>query len=133
MVMLRRLAVGALIVVIAAIAYVRLAPVNASALAYSVAGEVGGSALTHHECRPRHDTWLCSIDDPEGSGNASDYTVRLRGRRCWTATRTGGILNRRLRGRASGCVGLRDRIRLVERLSDINPATITAVMRTPGG
>jgi hypothetical protein len=114
---MRRLAVLAFVVVVVALAaagYARLAPVDRKDLTHSVAQGVGGSSLAEPRCnRVRPRIWRCVVDDREGSGNASTYDVRLRGRRCWTASRRPrSFVNPKLKHRASGCVGLWDRVHI---------------------
>lgn len=96
--------------VLAAVLWVRAAPVKPRHLTYSVATAVGGMAFDG-SCRRVERHWRCLIDDAEGSGNGSTYLVRMRGRRCWSASRTpGSFVNPELKSRASGCVGFWDRV-----------------------
>lgn len=96
---------------IAAVLWVRLAPVKPKDLTHSVAGGVGGSAVAGSRCRRHGDAWRCEIDGAEGSGNASTYRVRMRGRRCWSAVRVPHThANPKLKRRARGCVGFSDRV-----------------------
>ena len=97
--------------------WVHLAPVGPRDLMYSVAGGSGGNLQIGSSCRrTKGEYWRCLIDDTEGSGNASTYRVRMKGRRCWTARWTpSSYANRQLRSRVSGCVGFWDRVRLWDR------------------
>jgi hypothetical protein len=96
--------------VLAAVLWVHAAPVKPRHLTYSVANAVGGMAFDA-ACRRVERHWRCLIDDAEGSGNGSTYLVRMRGRRCWLASRTpGSFVNPKLKSRTSGCVGFWDRV-----------------------
>jgi hypothetical protein len=87
-----------------------MAPMKPGHLTSSVADAVGGMAFGG-SCRRVERNWRCVIDDAEGSGNASTYLVRMRGRRCWSASRTpGSFANPKLKSRARGCVGFWDRV-----------------------
>lgn len=85
------------------------------ALAHSVARE--GEALDGSEsgrrCRRQGERrYSCRVPSRSGGG-AVTYRVRLEGRRCWNARRTGARGEGR---RLEGCVGLRDQIRLLDEI-----------------
>jgi hypothetical protein len=91
-----------------------LGDVSGEALHRSVAAELGGTrAVGARSCtRLRATRWRCRVT-AEGGSDARRYSVRMRGRRCWTATRlaaddgeSGGSLARRARG----CVNLRHQL-----------------------
>jgi 5-methylcytosine-specific restriction endonuclease McrA len=114
----RRVAKFVLVVAVVALAaagYTRFAPVDAKNLTHSVVNGVGSSSLAEPRCdRVRPGAWRCVVDDSEGSENASTYDVRLRGVRCWTATRRPrSHVNPKLKRHASGGVRLRDRLRIL--------------------
>jgi len=95
--------------------------VSPKALDYSVARESGGSLLFGTvPCRKRSSReWHCLVSDSSGSGEAA-YRVEMTGSRCWKA-RTDKAFSgegKPLPRSVSGCVGVRDQLRIVERLLD---------------
>ena len=87
-------------------------PVSPKALHYSLARATGSASVLDDEgCDPHGRAWSCVIYDSEGSGTAP-YVLEMRGRRCWSATKVGRAEEGDLPQRVSGCVGLRDRVRL---------------------
>lgn len=120
---LRRIVLGVLLVPVlavgAAAGYVELAPVTADQLSYSIADDVGGTnrlgvdPCSHASGR----AWRCAVFDVRAGGAGAMYTVRMRGRRCWTAQTSGtGAPPAGLRSIATGCVGPLDRLRLFDRI-----------------
>ena len=57
--------------------------------------------------RIREARWRCSVQRFQGDSSPPSYSVRMRDRRCWTATLRAGD-NEPLPRRATGCVQLRD-------------------------
>jgi hypothetical protein len=123
--LLRRIVLGVLLLPVLAIAagvgYVQLAPVTAGQLSYSIADDVGGTnRLGVDPCsRAAGRTWRCAVFDVRAAatGAGAMYTVRMRGRRCWTAQTSGGATPPAgLRPSATGCVGPLDRLRLFDRI-----------------
>jgi hypothetical protein len=110
---LRVLVVGALVLLAAALAgYLAVrGRVTEKSLAYSVARKGGEVTLLEPCRRRRDDAWRCSVSDDGGSSSTA-YSVRVDGR-CWHARAQASAESPR---RLSGCVGLRDQIRLFDRL-----------------
>lgn len=87
---------------------------SATALAYSVTEEVGGTLLLDVnpcEAGDSRDSWRCYVVDTQGSGGAT-YEVTRDGN-CWTADRAkAGVEGPPLASVGVGCIGLRDQVRL---------------------
>lgn len=81
-------------------------------LHYSVTREAGGTLPDIEPCEQRGSgTWFCEVNTKEVSGEAG-YRVQL-DERCWTAHKIPqprGEGAGAMPGRASGCVGWRDRL-----------------------
>jgi hypothetical protein len=127
---------GALIGVAAAVAVVAICigafvglayrpgywPVTSAALARSVSHEVGATtALKGYGCHRRATSRerVCSVYSTQHS-NFVSYVVKLHGRRCWSAYTDSRVPG--LRRSASGCVGLLDRIGLLDQRPGRGPA-----------
>ena len=85
--------------------------VDARSLGYSVSSAAG--SVLAERCRAGDGRWRCGVTD--GSGGTT-YAVVVDGH-CWRArrvARNGG--ERRFPRRLSGCVGIRDQVRLLNRL-----------------
>jgi hypothetical protein len=113
---------GAALLAIAAYLWLpAVGAVSPKALDYSVAREAGGTPLLGTEpCRRRPGrAWRCSVYDTSGSGRAA-YRVEMTGSRCWQARKDEGSSGEEqpLPRSVSGCVGIRDQLRIVERLLD---------------
>jgi hypothetical protein len=87
--------------------------VDDRALAESVAGEAGESAVLS-DCRKRGGgRWRCFVR--EGSDNEARYDVQEKERGCWTARRVGGAGGLdRAPTRASGCIGVLDYVHVAD-------------------
>jgi hypothetical protein len=59
--------------------------------------------------RIREGRWRCSVQRFDGDSAPPSYSVRMRDRRCWTATLRSGD-SEPLTRRATGCAGLRDQL-----------------------
>ena len=96
--------------------------VGRASLSHSVARHFGGFARCE---RLRPDAWRCDAISRDESGGWGPYAVRT-ARTCWR-----GTLDRAVRSAAgprliAGCVGVRDRIRLSDRIG------LTALAPPPG-
>ena len=112
---------GAALLAVAACLWLPAGAVSPKALDYSVAREAGGTPLLGTEpCRRRPGrAWRCSVYDTSGSGRAA-YRVEMTGSRCWQARKDEGSSGEEqpLPKSVSGCVGVGDQLRIVERLLD---------------
>jgi hypothetical protein len=99
--------------------------VDGKSLGYSVARETGGISLSfqHDRCvLVLPDEWECMVSS-DGSG-ALEYKVHSDGRGCWKGRRAGGTYGiEPAPRRASGCIGMRDYLRLGQRVLGTAPAT----------
>jgi hypothetical protein len=114
MFLLPKLIKPALLVAVLVVAYLyapALGSVSGKALQRSVVralDSTGAGGPT--ACRRiRERRWRCSVQRFQGDSAPPSYSVRMRDRRCWTATLRSGS-NEPLPRRASGCVGLRDQL-----------------------
>jgi hypothetical protein len=69
----------------------------------------GGAGAPQACRRIREGRWRCSVQRFQGDSSPPSYSVRMRDRRCWTATLRAGD-NEPLPRRATGCVDLRDQL-----------------------
>ena len=112
MFLLLKLIKPALLVAALAVAYLyapAIGDVSGKALQRSVTRELDGAGTGGPQAcrRLREGRWRCSVQRFQGDSGPPSYSVRMRDRRCWTATlRTGD--NEPLPRRATGCVNLRD-------------------------
>ena len=85
--------------------------VNGEAVQRAVVGELDGAGSGGpNACRRlREGRWRCSVQRFQGDSSPPSYSVRMRDRRCWTATLRAGD-NEPLPRRASGCAHLRDQL-----------------------
>jgi hypothetical protein len=85
--------------------------VSGKAVQRSVVGELEGTHIGGPKAcrRIREGRWRCSAQRYQGDSSPPSYSVRMRGRRCWTATLRSGD-SEPLARRASGCVRLRDQL-----------------------
>lgn len=88
---------------------------SSKALNHSLSHEVGVPVFPGFGCRPSGaGVKLCTVYDTQSSGSAT-YAVQMRGRRCWFASKVSGAEEGRpLPHFASGCVGLFDRLGLLD-------------------
>jgi hypothetical protein len=119
-----RILVGALAIPVALVAAFFFLPalgrVSPEALQYSVTRESGGTFLFFgsDQCRRRRrGVWRCHVTGPGGSG-ADVYRVTMRERTCWSARKVHAGAAIPLPARVSGCVGVRDQLRVVARMGD---------------
>jgi hypothetical protein len=86
--------------------------VSGKIVQHSVVRELGGTggAGAPKACRRlREGRWRCSVQRFQGDSSPPSYSVRMRDRRCWTATLRAGD-SEPLARRATGCAGLRDQL-----------------------
>jgi hypothetical protein len=86
--------------------------VSGKAVQHSVVRELdgtGGAGAPSACRRVREGRWRCSVQRFQGDSSPPSYSVRMRDRRCWTATLRVGD-NEPLARRATGCVDLRDQL-----------------------
>jgi hypothetical protein len=111
--------IGSILVVIAALLLFAAFPspilgVDGKSLQYSVGGSLLG---TLKPCQKlAKDTWTCPRWDNGGSGSV-DYRVTVDSVGCWTARRARRTSERSPR-RLSGCITIRDHLRLANLLFD---------------
>ena len=85
--------------------------VSGKAMQRSVVSELDGTGFGGPKAcrRIREGRWRCLVQAYQGDSAPSSYSVRMNGRRCWTATlRSDGA--EPLARRASGCVLLRQQL-----------------------
>ena len=115
-----RMAVIAVLVALAvAVPVYLLAPpvgqISGHALQWSVARELYvATSFGFEPCEKRGAAWDCAVWYDVGSGMV-DYRVTREGR-CWDARIRGDAREFAMPATAHGCVGLRDQIRLVQRI-----------------
>ena len=115
--LLRRLLLPAVIVVAFFLAPA-IGAVNGRTLHTSVARQVGGDlSFGPRACTRGGGAWRCDVLAYQGDSNGTTYTVRKRGRRCWTAraTRPTGELP----ALARGCAKLREQGRVGRWVSEV--------------
>jgi hypothetical protein len=85
--------------------------VSGKAAQRSVVSELGGAGTGGPTACRRLSTgrWRCLVQAYQGDSSPPSYSVRMRGRRCWTATLRSGQ-STTLARRATGCVYLRDQL-----------------------
>jgi hypothetical protein len=94
--------------------------VNHRTLHTSVARAVGGDLMSSQKgCRRAEGAWRCEVAAFQGDSGGTVYTVRKRGRRCWTAVSTRPAPE--LPSLAKGCAKLREQGRWGRRVSEILP------------
>jgi hypothetical protein len=107
------------VLVICGAAYLYSPPVgavSAAALQHSLAREVGGDTSLKFECTNRAPgIWRCPVHDPALPGSSIVYELKRDGRRCWTASQAEPGQGH-LDVTAAACVGLRDQVRLDQRV-----------------
>jgi hypothetical protein len=69
----------------------------------------GGAGAPKACRRIREGRWRCSVQRFQGDSAPPSYSVRMRDRRCWTATLRSGN-GEPLASRATGCADLRDQL-----------------------
>jgi hypothetical protein len=115
MFLLLKLIKPAILVAVLVGAYVyapALGNVSGKAVQRSVVRELDGTggAGAPRACRRiREGRWRCSVQRFQGDSAPPSYSVRMRDRRCWTATLRAGD-SEPLARRATGCAGLRDQL-----------------------
>ena len=122
--LLKRLVVLALLAGVAIWFLPAFGEPSPKAMSYSVSRVTDGELPPSVKRCTREDDqrpWRCWVDDPRESTPAL-YWVWMDGRRCWKA-RSPMIVRQGARAgslpaSAEGCVGLRDQVRVVERLFD---------------
>jgi hypothetical protein len=85
--------------------------VSGKAVQRSVVSELEGTRVGGPSAcrRIRAGRWRCLVQAYQGDSSPPSYSVRMRGRSCWTATLRSGD-RAPLPRRASGCVRLRDQL-----------------------
>jgi hypothetical protein len=117
------LALGTAVALLAAAVVLALRPgmvlgVGEPELTYSLVRHAESSVIFPEVNRcgpPRAGVRTCEIVDAGGSGSAT-WRLRERDHGCWEARRVGGGTETPQPARASGCVTLRDYLRVGERL-----------------
>jgi hypothetical protein len=113
--LLLKLIKPAILIAVLVVAYLyapAIGNVSGKAVQRSVTGELDGTGGTGapKACRRiREGRWRCSVQRFQGDSSPPSYSVRMRDRRCWTATLRAGD-NEPLASRATGCVNLRDQL-----------------------
>jgi hypothetical protein len=96
--------------------------VSGKSLGYSVTREAEGSVAAGLDACDRNtgDVWRCEVTGDYGSSTVR-YRVTMRGSRCWEGVKLSQFREAQpLESRPSGCVKLRDQVRVVDRL--LSPA-----------
>jgi len=111
-------AAGVAVAVVAFLFVPAIGGVSGKALDYSVIREADGSyVLGVDACQRKDDeVWKCGVVDQQGSTTVS-YRVTMSGSRCWRAEKISRFREDGppLEPRPSGCVKLRDQLRLFDR------------------
>lgn len=114
---------AALLVMVVAVGYFTLpaiGSVNHRTLHTSVARAVGGElSVGPRGCKRADGAWRCEVLAFQGLSTETVYTVRMRGRRCWTAVSTRPAPE--LPSLAKGCAKLREQGRWGRRVSEVLP------------
>src|SRR3954469_12909359 len=115
MFLLFKLVKPVLLIALLAVAYLyapAVGTVSGKTVQRSVVRELDGTAGAGapKACRRvREGRWRCSVQRFQGDSSPPSYSVRMRDRRCWTATVRAGD-HEPLPRRATGCVDLRDQL-----------------------
>jgi hypothetical protein len=108
------------LLVYAYLALPAIGDVNHRTLHTSVARAVGGElTVGPRGCRRTGEAYRCTVIAFPGDSNGTTYTVRKRGRRCWTASARSPVPE--VPALARGCAKLREQGRVGRWVSQVVP------------